>query len=119
MDDATEMVTRRQRELDAEATRVSPEVAERNAAGKAYMQDYRRRLADRKAAEQAQRDAAFEASIATVRRVKMLEWLVAHPGQGESDFERIWPHVRELLKLDGRDAAVEREIAAQRRRHGA
>ncbi len=117
MDDATAMVKRRQRELDAEATRVSPEVAERNAAGKAYMQDYHKRLKAKRDAEQAQRDVDYEASIAPTKRVKMLEWLVDHPGQTAKDFELVWPHVRELLKLDDRDAAIAREVAAQRRRY--
>jgi hypothetical protein len=83
------------------------------------MADYHRRMKDKRDAEQAARDAAFEASIAPVKRREMLQWLVDHPGQAEKDFEQVWPHVRELLKIDDRDAAVEREIAAQRRRHGA
>ncbi len=116
MDATNEMLKARQCELDAEATRVSPEVAERNAAGKAYMEDYRRRLADTKAAKQAERDAEFEASIAPTKRVKMLEWLVSHPGQTEKDFEQVWPHVKELLKIGDRDEFVRREVEAQKRR---
>jgi hypothetical protein len=117
MDTVNEKLKARQRELDAEATRVSPEVAERNAEAELYMQDYRRRLADKKAAEQAQRDAAFEASIAPVKRREMLQWLIDHPGQGESDFEQVWPHVRELLKIGDRDELIQREIEAQRLRY--
>jgi len=93
MDATNEMLKARQRELDAEEKKGTTEQAERNAAGKAYMEDYRRRLADTKAAKQAERDAEFEASIAPTKRVKMLEWLVSHPGQTEKDFEQVWPEV--------------------------
>jgi hypothetical protein len=48
----------------------------------------------------------------------MLEWLVDHPDQDEAAFERVWPHLRELLKLDDREAAIEREVAALRGRGG-
>jgi len=110
------MLKVRQRELDAEATRVSPELAERNAQSAEYMREYHKRLKAKRDAEQAQRDTAFEASIAPTKLREMLAWLINHPDQGESDFERIWPAKRELLKLDDRDAAIQREVDAQRRR---
>jgi len=116
MDDANEMVKRRLRELDAEAKQPTAEEAERSAQAAAYMADYHKRLQAKRDAQQAQRDAEFEASVAPVKRVKMLEWLIEHPDKSERDFQQVWPHVRELLKLDDRDAAIQREIAAQRQR---
>jgi hypothetical protein len=117
MDDVNAKLKARQRELDAEEKKGTAEEAARHAAGAAYMADYRRRLADTKTAEQAQRDAAREQELAPVKRREMLQWLVDHPDQGESDFERIWPAKRELLKIGDRDELVQREIAAQRRRY--
>ncbi len=116
MDATNELLKARQRELDAEEKKGTTEQAERNAAGKAYMEDYRRRLADTKAAKQAERDAAYEASIAPTKRREMLAWLVDHPGTTEADFEKIWPAKRELLQLDDRNAAIRREVEAQKRR---
>ncbi len=113
MDDVNEQLKARQRELDAEEKQETAEEAECNAAGKAYMEDYRRRLADTKAAKQAERDAEYEASISPVKRREMLQWMIAHPDKTETDFEQVWPHVRELLKLDDRDAAIRREVEAQ------
>ena len=113
MDDVNAKLQARQRELDAQD---AAEQAERHAQSAEYMADYRRRLAEKKQAEQAQRDAEFERQVAPLKRTKMLEWLIDHPGQSEADFELVWPHVRELLKVDDRDAAIQREIEAQKRR---
>jgi len=118
MDDTNEMLKRRQAELDEEAKQPSAEEAERRAQSEAYMLDYHRRLKAKRDAEQAQRDAEFEASVAPVKRVKMLEWLVDHPDKSEKDFARVRPHMRELLKIDDRDELIQREIDAQRRRRG-
>jgi len=116
MDDANEMAKRRLRELDEEAKQPTAEEAERRAQSEAYMLDYHRRLKAKRDAEQAQRDAAYEASIAPTKRREMLQWLVDHPGTTEADFEKIWPAKRELLQLDDRNAAIQREIEAQRGR---
>jgi len=114
MDDVNEQLKARQRELDAEAAAEQGERDRDNAATRAA---YLKGLADKQAAEQATRDAAFEASIAPVRRVKMLAWLVDHPDKSEADFAGVWPHVKELLKIGDRDELVRREIEAQRRRY--
>ncbi len=116
MDDTNEMLKARQRELDEEAKQPTAEEAERRAQAAEYMKDYHRRLAAKKAAEQAQRDAEFEASVAPVKRVKMLEWLIANPDKSEKDFARVWPHMRELLKIDDRGELIRREVEAQRGR---
>jgi len=98
MDAVNEQLKARQRELDAEEKKGIAEEAERHAAGAAYMADYRRRLADTKAAEQARSDARREQELAPVKCREMLQWLVDHPGTTEADFEKIWPSKRELLR---------------------
>ena len=116
MDAANEMVKRRLRELAAEAKQPSAEEAERRAQAAEYMKDYHRRMKDKRDAEAAQRDAVREQELAPIKRREMLAWIVDHPDQGESDFERIWPAKRELLQLDDRNAAIRREVEAQRGR---
>ena len=113
MDDATEMVKRRQRELDAQD---AAEQAARDKENARHRAAYLARLEAGKQAEQAARDAAREQELAPTKRREMLAWLVAHPDKSEADFAGVWPHVKELLKIGDRDAAIEREIEAQRQR---
>jgi len=117
MDTVNEQLKARQRALDAEEKKGTAEEAARHASSKLYMEDYHKRLKAKRDAEQAERDAAREQELAPTKRREMLQWLVDHPDQGESDFERIWPAKRELLKIGDRDDLIQREIAAQRRRY--
>ncbi len=70
MDDVNEQLKQRMKELEGDQ---AAEQAERDRINAEYRAAYLQNLANEKAAKQAERDAEYEASIAPLKRTKMLE----------------------------------------------
>jgi hypothetical protein len=104
----------RQREIEAQQ---QAEQAERDRLNTEARNHYLAEQQVKEDAIKAQVAARLAAERAGVKAERQRAWLIEHPGQTAATFDKtIWPLIEE--QLFGRDAAIKREIEAQRERMG-
>lgn len=104
----------RQREIEAQQ---QAEQAERDRLNTEARNHYLAEQQVKEDAIKAQVAARLAAECAGVKAERQRAWLIEHPGQTAATFDKtIWPLIEE--QLFGRDAAIKREIEAQRERMG-
>jgi hypothetical protein len=104
---------RHQEELKREAA----EQAERDRLNAETRKRYLDGLQAKHDAERQRREAEQEAALAPTKERARRQWLYDHPEMTAADFEaRAWPLLKANLLEDEREAAIQREMEAMRRR---
>ncbi len=99
-----------------EATQLAEEqrLREQKAANDVARAEYLAGLEGQRAEQAKRAEQELDAELEPAKVARRRAWLIDHPGHGPSDFDKVWPLVREELVEERRQAQYDQTLAKMR-----